>query len=320
MHTEDSLVGPVESWHESCLPLGGPGCPGVAEFAVTEFAAALGKSPEAGRRFLSQCVEGFYRLPACWKRLEAGSLEAWRLGTIADATLCLTRDAAEFVDTHVAPVAHKIGHAQLMRLVEEAQARFDPEQTEADRQAAADARRFDVDLAQVSYDGTVHVEGDLDLADAFDLNTAVSAGASELQALGSVESLNVRRSQALGDLARAQLALGFQAPEGTPKPRVPRRQVVLHAHIAAAAVTGATGTGGAADLARVQEVLSAVTTEQVRQWCGNADTQVTVKPVLDLAEHIWVMSYEASDRLKAQTRLRDGTCTHPYCTRAAVQV
>jgi len=31
MHTEDSLVGPVESWHESCLPLGGAGCPGVAD-------------------------------------------------------------------------------------------------------------------------------------------------------------------------------------------------------------------------------------------------------------------------------------------------
>ena len=48
MHTEDSLVGPVESWHESCLPLGGPGCPGVAEFAVTEFAAALGQVPGGG--------------------------------------------------------------------------------------------------------------------------------------------------------------------------------------------------------------------------------------------------------------------------------
>ena len=185
MHTEDSLVGPVESWHESCLPLGGPGCPGVAEFAVTEFAAALGKSPEAGRRYLSQAVEGFYRLPACWKRLQAGQLVAWRLGMIAEATMCLSRDAAEFVDTHVAPVAHKIGPAQLMRLVAEAQARFDPDATEADRQAAADARRFDVELAQVSSDGTVHVEGDLDLADAFDLNTAVSAGASELLALGS---------------------------------------------------------------------------------------------------------------------------------------
>ena len=46
---------------------------------------------------------------------------------------------------------------------------------------------------------------------------------------------------------------------------------------------------------------------------------MTVKPVLDLAEHIWVMSYEASDRLKTQTRLRDGTCAHPWCTRPAVR-
>ena len=95
--------------------------------------------------------------------------------------------------------------------------------------------------------------------------------------------------------------------------------MVLHAHIAAAAVTGATGTGGAVDLARVQEVLAAITTEQVRSWCGNPNTHVAVKPVLDLAEHIWVMSYEASDRLKDQTRLRDGTCAHPYCTRPAVK-
>ena len=212
-------MGPVETWHESCLPLGGPGCPGMAEFAVTEFAAALGTSPEAGRRYLAQAVEAFYRLPDCWKKLQAGRLQAWRLGMVADATLCLSREAAGFVDTHVAPVAHKIGPAQLMRLVAEAKARFDPEATEAERAAAADARHFDVELAQVSSDGTVHLEGDLDLADAYDLNTAVSAGAKELLALGSTESLNVRRSIAVGDLARAQLALGFPttdaADEGT---------------------------------------------------------------------------------------------------------
>ena len=86
--------------------------------------------------------------------------------------------------------------------------------------------------------------------------------------------------------------------------------MVLHAHIAAAAVAGAAGTGGAVNLARVQEVLGAVAHEQVRQWCGNPDAKVTVKPMLDLAEHIWVI-YEASDRLKDQTRLRDGTCVTP---------
>ena len=51
MHSTESLVGPVEEWHEKGLPLGGEGCPEVAEFAVTEFAAALGRSTESGRRY-----------------------------------------------------------------------------------------------------------------------------------------------------------------------------------------------------------------------------------------------------------------------------
>src|SRR4051812_44490216 len=45
MHSGDSVVGPADGWHETCLPLGGEGCPEVAEFAVTEFAAALASPP-----------------------------------------------------------------------------------------------------------------------------------------------------------------------------------------------------------------------------------------------------------------------------------
>jgi|tagenome__1003787_1003787.scaffolds.fasta_scaffold20987386_1 hypothetical protein len=150
MHSGASLVGPSDGWHESCLPLGGEGCPEVAEFAVTEFAAALGKSTEAGRRYLSHAVEGAYRLTRCWSRLDAGQLEAWKLGFIAERTLCLSPGAAAFVDRHVAPVAHRIGPAQLARLIAEATARFDPDRAEADRLAAADSRRVDVRVADVT--------------------------------------------------------------------------------------------------------------------------------------------------------------------------
>jgi hypothetical protein len=114
---------------------------------VVEFAAALGRSTESGRRYLAQAVEGHYRLHRCWARVEAGQLQAWRLGFIADRTMCLSPAAAAFVDTHVAAVAHKIGPAQLDRLIEEAKARFDPDQTEAERAAAADRRHFDIALA-----------------------------------------------------------------------------------------------------------------------------------------------------------------------------
>src|SRR5689334_16499835 len=72
MHSTESLVGPVDSWHERSLPLGGEGSPEVAEFCVPEYAAALGLSPEAGRNRLALYAEGFYRLTRCWTRLEQG--------------------------------------------------------------------------------------------------------------------------------------------------------------------------------------------------------------------------------------------------------
>ena len=183
MHSGESLVGPGEAWHESALPLGGEGCPEVAEFAVIEFAAALGRSTESGRRYLSHAVEGCYRLRRCWARLEAGELQAWRLGLVAERTRCLSPAAAGFVDAHVAAVAHKIGPAQLDRLVTEARARFDPDQTEADRLAAAGAGHFDIALTDVEVTGRVRVEGDLDLADALDLEAAVATDDAHQQLL-----------------------------------------------------------------------------------------------------------------------------------------
>jgi hypothetical protein len=310
MHSIGSLVGPAETWHESALPMGGEGCPEIAEFAVIELAAALGRSTESGRRFLSQTVEGRHRLWRCWERLLAGELPAWRLAAIADRTMCLSPEAAAFVDAHVSHVAHKIGPVQLTRLIEEAIARFDPARAEAERAAAAEARHLDVDLAQVSTAGTVHVEGDLDLADALDLNDAIAADAHQQLLAGSTESLDVRRSIAAGNLARNQLTLDLDTPADQPR-STKQRQVVLHVHLEQAAVLGAGG------LARVHETPGPITAAQVRAWCGNPDTQVTIQPVLDLAEHLHVDAYQASARLKLQTQLRDHACAFPFCFRPA---
>ena len=60
---------------------------------------------------------------------------------------------------------------------------------------------------QVSFEGTVWAEAEVDLADALDLDTALSAGAARLADLGSAASLDVRRSEALGAMARHQLAV-----------------------------------------------------------------------------------------------------------------
>ena len=43
-----------------------------------------------------------------------------------------------------------------------------------------------------------------------------------------------------------------------------------------------------------------LTADQIRTWCANPDTEVVVKPVIDLNEHIHVEGYEVPDRLREQ--------------------
>ena len=192
---------------ETGIPVAGPGAPLVAEFSVTEFAAAIGLPTEAGKAYLGEAVELRYRLPRVWARVVKGDLPAWRARRIARATIILSVEGAAYVDFHVAHTAHRVGPAQVDRLVEEAIGRFMPEEAERRRRQAADGRSFTIDTRQPSLTGTSAVYGELDLADALDLDAAVAAGAQALKDLGSTESLDVRRATAVGDLARRQLTL-----------------------------------------------------------------------------------------------------------------
>ncbi len=290
----------------------------MAEFAVVEFAAALGRSTESGRRYLSHAVEGFYRLPRCWARLEAGELAAWRLAFIAERTMCLSPEAAAFVDAKVAPFAHTIGPAQLGRLIEEATARFDPEPPRPNGGPRAEARHFDIGSApHVAWPGPCASTARSTWPTPWTSRPRSPPTPTSSWLLGSTESLDVRRSIAAGNLGRTQQHPRPRHDTDTEQPAdsqpAQRGEVVLHVHLEQAAVLGAGG------LARLQETGGPVTAEQVRDWCGNPDTQVTVQPVLDLAEHLHVGSYEASARLKLQTQLRDGTCAFPFCFRPAEQ-
>jgi hypothetical protein len=150
----------------------------------------------------------------------------------------------------------------------------------------------------------VHVQGDLDLADALDLDQALADGAARLADLGCTDSLDARRAHALGELAR-----------GTdPTLPFPRREVVLHVHVTDTVLDGdAPGT----HLARVENTRSFVDADQVRTWCQTPGTTVTVRPVLDLAEHLSAASYETPDRLAEQAAHVDGSCVFPWCTRPA---
>ena len=89
---------------ETGIPVAGPGAPLIAEFSVTEFAAAIGLPTEAGKAYLGEAVELRYRLPRVWSRVVKGDLPAWRARRVARATIALSVEAAAYVDLHVAHV------------------------------------------------------------------------------------------------------------------------------------------------------------------------------------------------------------------------
>ncbi|HEY1134845.1 MAG TPA: DUF222 domain-containing protein [Nocardioides sp.] len=370
-HTSDAVVGdPIGALGEwldpeygevlagdQFLELGGPGAPVVAEFCIGEIAAIRGCSFDAARRLVGDAVELRHRLPRVHARIVAGEVEVWRGRRIAQQTRVLSSEGAGFVDAHIAYVAGRATTGDVDRLVAEAAARFDPESLEAERLDADAGRHVTIDFSGLAHRdpligtlrGTVDVTGSLDLADALDLERAVARVAGQLADLGSVDDLGVRRSIALGEIARRSDGIGtlaFSGEEASSAEDRPvlrsKRDVVLYVHLDQAAITGTltgmgpgvdacTGTTGI-DLARLDTPgmpRGPITAEQIRAWCGSPNTRVTVKPVIDLTAAatsaaatvgvavLAVDGYRPTERIADHVRLRWPRCVFPHCTRSA---
>lgn len=174
---------------------------------------------------------------------------------------------------------------------------------------------------------TLEVRGDL--PDLLDFDATLSEVAAKLADLdpetlsahgvnpeGRGDTLQVRRTRAVGilaDPARAQALLDIEPtpPEVAdteappqrprrPRSRRPRRQVVLHVHLAEDALRGQEVVGR---LERGSGTGVPVLEETVREWCGHPDTSVRVLPVLDQSDHRQLGAYEIPDRFKTDPPL-----------------
>jgi len=292
------------------LPLAGPGAPLISDFAVMELSALLGRSLDSGRNYVGQVVELANRLPRLWTRVLDGQVPVWKALRVTDSTRLLPADAAGFVDRHLAPFAHGCTWAQIDRLVEEALVRFDPAAAEERRRESHEHRHVDTGLDQVGYDGTAHISGVLDIADALDLEQALARRAKLYGQLGDDDSLDVRRAKALGEIAREDLALDLEVadPEtGEITRTVSGRKTELTLHLSATDHT----------VGRFGNTRTPISVEQIRTWLNLANTSVIVRPVIDVNGSHQVDSYEIPDRIRRQVTDRDHHCVYPYCTRPA---
>lgn len=316
-HSEDSLAPALHDWDEKALPLAGEGTPEVAEFCIAEFAAVLGMTTHAGRALIGDALETRHRLPKLWQRVEAGTLQVWRARQVAHLTYGLPPEGAAYVDDRVATKAHTISYAALQRLLEEAKVRFLDGYQPTGGPVRPDGRKVKVNLGKMSTNGTADLWGELDYADAADLERAIARRAAALGEEGSVGEglgLDARRALALGEMARDDL--GFDLATGERSPRT-GGGVELKVHVNAddlsneAAATGLArveGTGGNG---------SFITIDRLRTWLQRPGAKISLRTVIDTTKTIRVDQWEIPDRLRRQVEERDGTCRFPFCDRAA---
>jgi hypothetical protein len=278
---------PAMDWAMRPLELAGDGAPTVDESAVAEFALAIGMKHEPGMRYVGDAVELCHRLPQLWARVCAGQVPVWKARTIAQATRTLPMPAAADIDQHLAWIAHRCSFAEIERQVERARAEHDPAETEKRRIAAAEERRFDIDLRHVSSDGLVAVSGMLDLADALTLEETIAAKAATLD---PALPIDVRRSIAAGLLGSTD----------------PQRHVVVYTH-----------TRPDTAMVEVENTRSVITPEHLADLCQQAGTRVTIRPVLDLNTEHATDTYEPSPLIREQVWATHPTCVFPRCERPA---
>jgi len=297
---------------ERLVRLGGEGTPLVAEFAPAELGAALGMSAWSAGRLVGAAVDLRHRLPKLWAATQAGQVRPWIARKSAETTRDLDPDLVRIVDRRLARWAPSLGWGRLAALIEAAVIEADP--TAADAAARKAEQAQGVWLSQCSAHGIKDIYIRTETANAIWFDASIDRIADGLAALGDTASKDVRRGRAVGILAQPQRALDLfgqangenGSPGAAAQPTVdPRPPATLYVHLHQQAFSGA---GGVARL----EGHGPITVEQARRWLGHC--QVTVKPVLDLADQTPVDAYEIPDRLRQAIHLRNPVDVFPYAT------
>ncbi|MFT4286599.1 hypothetical protein, partial [Nocardioides sp.] len=246
-------------------------------------------------------------LPCTWARVKAGQVDGWRARRVADATMTLPQEAAAWVDVHIARRVERVGVRTLDRLIEEALARFDPEQLAEDEASDLAERRVEIARNPTGRAATTRVEAVLDTTDAHDLDAVLDEIADQLAACdGLAETKAVRRARALGMLARGEVDFGPR--ETDQAAHLQPRRIDLRVRVAEgethAVVHSLTG-----------QHLGMVSVDRLQAWC--AHSHVTVRPVLDLTAEAVTASRYASDIIREQAIETARKCVFPFCERPA---
>ena len=310
------------SWGTPTLPglpderLGGEGTPAVAAFTPEPMALALGVSTESAMALLADTLDLVHRLPAVWAQVEDLAVPAWKARRIAQATHSLSLAAAAYVDEQVATRADRAGWPTVQSVIDQAVARFHPQQVAVRERRGRHGWHVTLDHrpALDGFTGTSTLTASGDTLAFTRLHDHVCDHAALLGRLGDPDPLGARKAKALAALADQQttIELPIEPGETTRIELAPAPPTRTHLYLHLGLTDATELTSGALGRA---ERLGPATATTIREWVGHS--QVTITPVLDLARTDSVDRHDPPGWMRELVVLRDPTCVFPHCARPA---
>jgi hypothetical protein len=185
--------------------LGGDGTPTVGDFAPAELGCVLRISDGAADRLIGDALDLRHRLPEIWAAALVGRVPAYQARRIATATRHLSVEQAGWVDAQLAPSLGAVSWGRLETLLQAKIIEADP--VGAEQRAALAAQERFVRLGRASEHGLKLIIARATAGDAIWFKATIDRIAEILALQGDSDSVEVRRSKAIGILAQPARAL-----------------------------------------------------------------------------------------------------------------
>ena len=351
LHADESLPAPVDDIQARRrrladlvgVRMGGEGTPLVLAHCPAELGAVLETTYTGARHLIADALDLRDRLPRLWMTVQDGGVAAWKARRVAAATRALTSAQVAEVDTAVYDVIATLGWSRFEAILDATVKQADPEGARAAEQLAATQRFVAIGRANDHHIRTLIVRGTS--LDILSFMAAVNRIAELLGDEGDPDPIDIRRSKAIGILARPAHALELlarhqtprtseAAQDGEPDPEgdghlsspphssvrddghrcgcAPR--IRLHVHLTDVALRGTDPRA----VCRVDGV-GPVTAQMVRDWLGRSDIAVTVQPVV-LPDPPPVDGYEIPQAIRDALAARHPASIYPWSESAGPAV
>ena len=187
---------------EHPVRLGGEATPTIGDFAAAELGCALRISDGSAARLIADALDLRHRLRLIWAAALAGQVPAYQARHIAAATRHLSFEQASVVDANLAPALGAVPWGRLQTLLDAAIYQADP--NGAEQQAAAAAQQRFVRLGRKSEHGLKLIIAKAAAGDAIWFKATIDRIADILAKQGDTDTIDVRRSKAIGILAHTR--------------------------------------------------------------------------------------------------------------------